>query len=250
MKKAIVSCLLVLGVCIGLGTPVMAQARYLSVQPQPQIQPPNYYPQPQIQPPNYYPQPQIQPPTYYQPYTPMPQSVQPVPPIQPPSPGWPNTGSGYWGGGSMQQMYQCGLQLVYAKRYYEAIRVFDEFLRYYPQSSLADNALYWTGECYYAMKQYRTALQYFQHVICYYPRANKVPDSMLKTALSYFSMNQTNRGCQVLNDLVARYPNSESARKAYRWMNRCGWYYPQYPSSDYGSYTPYYYGDASFPKNY
>lgn len=236
MKKTIVSCVIVLGVCFGFCSPMAAQAQYFSVQPQPQIQPP----------------------TYYQPYTPSPQYVQPVPiqpiqpvqPIQPSSPCWPNTGGGYWGGGNPQCMYQSGLQLVYARRYYEAIRVFDEFLRYYPQSSLADNALYWTGECYYAMKQYNTALQYFQQVICRYPRGNKVPDSMLKTALSYFSMNQTSRGCQVLNDLVSRYPNSESARKAYRWMNRCGWNSPQYPSSDCGYISPYFYGDATFPKNY
>jgi tol-pal system protein YbgF len=154
-------------------------------------------------------------------------------------------------------MYQYGLQLVRARRYYEAIRVFDEFLRYYARSSLADNALYWTGESYYAMKQYSVALSYFQRIPYEYPRGNKVPDSLLKTALSYFSMRQYSRGCQALNDLMYRYPNSESARKGYRWLNRCGGGGGCYPSPtpygcpDYnrGTPAPYYY-DSTFPKNY
>ncbi|PIE36193.1 tol-pal system protein YbgF, partial [candidate division KSB3 bacterium] len=148
-----------------------------------------------------------QPPAYYQPYSP--QSIQPVPSYvpYPPYPSYscqPSYQDGYWT--SPQCMYQYGLQLVRSRRYYEAIRVFDEFLRSYPQSSLADNALYWSGECYYAMKQYSTALAYFQQIQYYYPRGNKMPDSLLKTALCYFSMNQNSQGCQMLNELRYRYP--------------------------------------------
>lgn len=200
----------------------------------------------------YYPQ-QTQPPVYYQQYSP-PQQLY----VQPSYPSWPSQGSGYYWN-TPNQMYQYGLQLVYAKRYYEALRVFQEFLRYYPQSSLADNALYWSGECYYAQKQYPIALSYFQRVQYEYPRGNKVPDSMLKSALSYMSMNQYAQGCQILTQLTSRFPNSESARKAYRWMDRCGWNtqtyggYPYGAPSWYGGY-PYggsaWYGDGSFPKNY
>jgi tol-pal system protein YbgF len=144
-------------------------------------------------------------------------------------------------------MYRCGLSLVYARRYNEAIQVLQNFLRSYPQSSLADNALYWTGECYYAQKQYHTALSYFQRVLFQYPRGNKVPDATLKIALSHFSLKQYGEGCRVLNELISCYPNSEPARKAYRWLDRCGGgYYDPYPGN-YGGYDSPYYGNLSLP---
>jgi tol-pal system protein YbgF len=218
----------------------------------------------------YYQQP-MQPQMFEMPYSPQ-QYLTPVPTITLCPQATPN----YWQ--NPQCVYQQGLQLVKARRYYEAIQIFQAFLQYYPQSSLADNALYWTGECYYAMRQYGVALAYFQQIPAQYPRANKVPDSLLKTALCYFSMNQNAAGCQALNMLLMYYPKSEPARKAWRWQNRCGWgggyqnpcyqyqqpVYPTNPtypswnggSSCYPTYptapiSPYgYSNDSSFPKNY
>jgi len=227
----------VIGMMVFAGTPALAQ----------------YYQQP------------MQPQMFEMPYAPQ-QYLTPVPTITP----CPQTMPNYWQ--NPQCIYQQGLQLVKARRYYEAIQTFQYFLQYYPQSSLADNALYWTGECYYAMRQYSVALAYFQQIPSQYPRGNKVPDSLLKTALCYFSMQQNAAGCQALNTLLTYYPRSESARKAWRWQNRCGWgggyqdpcYPPQqqaYPpcstwsgNSCYPTYpttSPYGYGsDSSFPKNY
>ncbi len=222
MKKMMISSFIVIGCCLILPLSLFAQYPTLS-----------------------------QPPVYYQPYSP-----QAMVPSYPSYSCQPSYQSGYWG--NPQCMYQYGLQLVRSRRYYEALRVFADFLRSYPQSSLADNALYWSGECYYAMKQYSTALAYFQQIQYQYPRGNKMSDSLLKTALCYFSMKQNSRGCQALQELRYRYPNSESARKSYRWMNRCGWGQPsscQQPCPPYPTSSPYYgyaapYGDASFPKNF
>jgi len=184
----------------------------------------------------------------YQPY------IQPCAPSSCSYPSSPSTPC--WSGirSSQEQMYRCGLSLVYARRYYEAIQVLQNFLRDYPQSSLADNALYWIGECYYAQKQYHTALSYFQRVLFEYPRGNKVPDATLKIALTYMSLKQYAEGCRVLNDLICRYPYSEPARKAYSWLGRCGWGTRPY---DGGYDVPYYgdailpsYGDAMLPKNW
>jgi tol-pal system protein YbgF len=159
-----------------------------------------------------------------------------------------------WQGGwsNPQQLYRCGLSLVYARRYSEAIRIFQQFLNSYPQSSLADNALYWTGEAYYAQKQYYQALSYFQQILSRYPQGNKVPDALLKIALSYMSLNRDSEGCQMLNELQYRYPNSEPAQKAYRWMNRCGYWGgggTGYYSQPYSSNTPQpWYSESVLPK--
>ena len=196
-------------------------------------------------------------PAYQQPYQ------QPY--VQPciPSYAYSSCGGGYppvvtpcWQGGatSSEQLYRCGLSLVYAKRYYDAIRVFQQFLSYYPQSSLADNALYWTGEAYYAQKQYYQAMGYFQQILTQYPRGNKVPDALLKIALSQISLKRYNEGCQMIGELLHRYPNSDPARKAYYWWDRCGggyWDVPLYREYSYHSYQPLpSYSDAALPKNW
>ncbi len=232
MKHAVLSLMIVMLVgCMAAGLPLVAQAQYYA--------------------------PQVQPPVYYQQNAAPQQYLHPAPRPVYPSVGYPCRPSGYLN--NERCMYQQALQMVYARQYHGAIQTFAQFLQYYPQSSLADNALYWTGECYYAMKRYQIALTYFQRIPYQYPRGNKVPDSLLKTALSYFSMKQDARGCQALNQLLTRYPRSEAARKAHRWTNRCysgggsgGCYSPCYPSP-YGTQSqgnPSYYGDYSFPKNY
>lgn len=207
------------------------------------------YSSPYTQPYGY--QPYIQP--YTQPYTQP--YVQPTQPCFSYGCGYPSVPQssctqGMWGQSSSEQFYRCALSLVYARRYTEAIHLFQMFLNYYPQSSLADNALYWTGECYYAQKQYATAIGYFQQVICDYPKGNKVPDALLKIALSYFSLKNYPQGCGVLSELLSRYPRSESAYKAYSWTNRCGYAAPSYSSPYSLPYDGTYYTDPLLPKNW
>jgi tol-pal system protein YbgF len=256
MKKLIMSVsLLVCCAMVWMPVPVPAQTSQSPCVPAPTYQQPTYqqpiYQQPIYQQPSY-----IQPPAIpYLPPQPQPQYIMPQPQPQPQQ----QWGTGYWY--NPKQMYQYGLNLVYAKQYYQAIQIFQQFLSCYPQSSLADNALYWLGECYYAQKQYSTALWYFNRVLREYPRGNKVPDAMLKIALSYFSMKQNQRGCQMLQELMRCYPKSEPAQKAYRWLNRCGgsgggyppcppgYAYSAQPGYGYAQTQPSY-NDWSFPKNY
>lgn len=184
--------------------------------------PPDYYPPPG----DYYP-----PPDHY-----------PPPGYYPPEPYYPRGHFGEYF--SERGLYNYGLNLVYSKRCREAIRVFRDFLSTYPYSSLADNAVYWTGECYYYMKNYHRALREFQKVIDSYPRGNKVPDAMLKKGYSYLSLGQYERAFRTLEDLIYRYPDSRPARLARIKLSeyRGGYgrpYFPPYycdPCSPYMSY--------------
>jgi tol-pal system protein YbgF len=154
---------------------------------------------------------------------------------------------------SAEQMYRCGLSLVYARQYDEAIQGLSMFLRFYPRSSLADNAVYWIGECYYARKHYQTALSYFHRVLAEYPRGNKVADAKLKTALAHISLRNYAEGCRWLNEVIYRHPRSEAASKAYRWLGYCGggsgYFYPDHDYS-YGNEPTHAYSDWLLPKNW
>lgn len=98
--------------------------------------------------------------------------------------------------------------------YDRAQSMFKRIVERYPSHELADNALYWLGECYYAQKKYLEALQSFQRVIRDYPDGNKVPDAMLKTGLCYQNLGEAGQARRVLRQVAEMYPESPVARVA------------------------------------
>lgn len=96
----------------------------------------------------------------------------------------------------------------------EARRLFESLHRQYPRHDLADNALYWIAEGYYAQAQWLTSAQAFLRVAKDYPRGNKVPDAMLKMAYCYRKLGDDRGGDDVLRQLVRLYPGTEPAEKA------------------------------------
>ena len=107
--------------------------------------------------------------------------------------------------------YKKAYALVREGRYSRALTAFQRFLDRYPGHPLADNALYWMGECHYAQKSYLDAIQLFQRVIQDYPEGNKVPDAMLKTGLCYGNLGEVDQARRVLRQVAEIYPRSRAA---------------------------------------
>ncbi len=111
-------------------------------------------------------------------------------------------------------LYKEGRSALLEEEFDNAIKLFTEFLERYPHNDLADNALYWIGECYYAVADFQKAIVTFKKVVEKYPRGMKVPDALLKTAYSYFSLKDKNRAHHYLKLVVEKYPFSEASEKA------------------------------------
>ena len=113
-----------------------------------------------------------------------------------------------------ENLYRRAYDLLMSRKYDEAEELFLEFINKYPSHSLADNAVYWLGECYYAKKDYANALNYFLMVIEDYPQGNKVPDAMLKLGYTYEKLGLREKSLYDLKKLIADFPFSEPAEKA------------------------------------
>ena len=111
-------------------------------------------------------------------------------------------------------LYEKGKTLFDQGQIAESRRVFEALHRQYPRHDLADNALYWIGEGYYAQAQWLTSAQAFLRVAKEYPRGNKVPDAMLKMALCYRKLGDDHGADDVLKQLTRLYPGTEAADKA------------------------------------
>ena len=116
-------------------------------------------------------------------------------------------------GYNVESAYREAFAAYRAKKYDTAIGAFTEIMTVAPSSSLADNAQYWIGECYYSMRNYEKALQAFTRVFTF-PNTNKAADAHLKIAMIYQLMDNTNAAREELNLVVKQYPATEAAKIA------------------------------------
>ncbi len=103
----------------------------------------------------------------------------------------------------------------YIKENYDlAIEGFRQFLRAYPESGLADNSLYWIGECHYAAKKYTEAISTFNELLSRYKDGDKVPAASLKKGYALIELGRQGEGIAILKELISRFPLSEEASLA------------------------------------
>ena len=95
-----------------------------------------------------------------------------------------------------------------------AIEGFRQFIRNFPGSGLADNSLYWIGECYYAKKKYQDAINTFNELLAKYKDGDKVPAATLKKGYALIEMGRQGEGIAILKELISRFPLSEEASLA------------------------------------
>ncbi len=140
-------------------------------------------------------------------------------PEQPVAPGTGNTTNSREtasGGAHMQptQLYNSARSLLLEENFPGAARLFKNFVIRYPDSELADNALYWLGECHYSLGDFQEAIQTFKDVVALYPHGGKVADALLKTAYAYLSLDDADRAHHYLKLVVKGYPFTPAGEKA------------------------------------
>ncbi len=112
------------------------------------------------------------------------------------------------------QLYQKARNLLLAGETDNAADLFSTFAKAHPDHALADNALYWLGECHYSLGRYQKAITVFKTLVKTYPKAAKVPDALLKTGYAYLSLDDINRANHFLKLVLKKYPFSPAGEKA------------------------------------
>ena len=91
----------------------------------------------------------------------------------------------------------------------EAFAAFDTFLKEYPTSKLAPDALYGMGYSQFALKNYKSSIATQQKVIDLHPESPKVPDAMYNQANSQIQLGQVTNAKKTLRGLIEKHPNAE-----------------------------------------
>jgi tol-pal system protein YbgF len=109
--------------------------------------------------------------------------------------------------------YDAALALVTAHKYPEALDALAAFLVRWPDHPYADNAMYWRGECYFALGDYNRAAEQFDGVLNRFPAGNKAPDALLKLGMCAARAGDSARARDLFSRLARDYPQSAAARR-------------------------------------
>ena len=123
-------------------------------------------------------------------------------------------------GAQLADTYRSALMLFGRSKFDDARRTFQKVFDDDPSGDLADNALFWIGETYFATGNYTEAMKYYKRVTVEYAEQNKAPDALFKIALAYEKTSDLGMAKQTLDEVVRRYPYSSAASSAKQELKR------------------------------
>ncbi len=123
-------------------------------------------------------------------------------------------------GADLAENYRQAIMLVGRNRHTDARRAFQGVYDADPNGDLADNALFWIGETYFAARDYTNAVRHYMRVVNDYSTQNKAPDALFKTAVAQERTGDLALARRTLQQVIERYPYSSSASSAKAELER------------------------------
>ena len=115
---------------------------------------------------------------------------------------------------SPQEAYSMAYNDYLKGNYDLAIESFKLYRAQFPGSPLADNALYWIGECRYSQRKFEEAVDAFDELILTYPQGDKAAAAHLKKGFAFVELGKKPEALAALKILVAKYPLEEESKIA------------------------------------
>jgi tol-pal system protein YbgF len=107
------------------------------------------------------------------------------------------------------QLLELAHGLAKEAKYKDAFNAYDKFLKDYPNSAYAPDALYGLGYAQFALKNYKSSMATQQKLLDAHPDNPRAADALFNMANSQFQLGMVPAAKKTLRDLLAKYPNSE-----------------------------------------
>ncbi|NCO69127.1 MAG: tol-pal system protein YbgF [Acidobacteria bacterium] len=117
-------------------------------------------------------------------------------------------------GNEPAQLYNAAYEDYLRSNFDLAIQGFAEYARRYPDTDLADNALYWVGECHYSKREFKEAIEAFTRLLNTYKTSDKAAAALLKKGLAFLELQDRAQATINLQYVVFEYPDSKEAELA------------------------------------
>lgn len=103
-----------------------------------------------------------------------------------------------------------------AEDYKKLSRTLNVFLKQYPKSQRADNAIYYKALIDYKLGRIAESLEEFDKILDRYPNADKRPASILGKGLAYKALNLNDQAKLMFEKVVNKYPKTPEYVRARR----------------------------------
>jgi len=95
-----------------------------------------------------------------------------------------------------------------------ALQGFGEYRKRYSDTDLADNALYWIGECHYSKRAFPAAIESFTELLNSYRTSDKAAAALLKKGLAHLEAGDRSQAVINLQYVLYEHPGSKEAELA------------------------------------
>lgn len=112
------------------------------------------------------------------------------------------------------ELYDLALRDYQRGDYDVAVRQFTQYIEYFPDSDLADDAQFYIGDSYYTQSLYTPALDAYEKLLDTYPDGSKVPATLLKIAFIKVARNEPSEARSYLERVIGEFPDAEEAQLA------------------------------------
>ena len=125
----------------------------------------------------------------------------------------------------VKKIYNQGMNEVIQRQHESAIRIFENYVKRFPEDMDSDNALYWIGHSYFQLKQNQKAERAFRKILTGYEhrptsQGYKTPDAIYMLGKISERRRDLVASKYYFRNVIARYPGSVAARNATRDLNR------------------------------
>jgi tol-pal system protein YbgF len=107
-----------------------------------------------------------------------------------------------------RQVWDTAFKDMYRGQYDLAITGFSDYLKYCPNTDMADNSQYWIAEAYYEMDQHEQAIAEYTKLLEVYPDSEKKATAYFKLGRTYEKLGDTTKAIEYFTILQNEFPGS------------------------------------------
>jgi tol-pal system protein YbgF len=123
---------------------------------------------------------------------------------------------------SAQNLYDSALHDILTKKYDLAQSEFQDYLKYYPKTDYASNAVFYLGEIAFVQQKYPEALDHYSDVIANFPNSFKLGAARYKRGVTYIAMGKKPEGIADLRAVTRLFPKTDEDQAARTKLRELG----------------------------
>ncbi len=125
---------------------------------------------------------------------------------------------------SPQTLYESARQDFLTAKYDLSLQEFEDYLKYYPTTDLASNAVFYQGEIAFNQHRYDDAIGFYSDVLSKYPKSPKLSPSLYRRGITYLQMGPARRSSAIadLRSVIRLYPNLDESPLARAKLRELG----------------------------